>query len=167
MDSDSTVRYEKPSCFGLSMSGDTLFERIISGEIPCHKVSEGESWFAFLDIFPRREGHTLVVPKRGVGHISELSDDEISGLFIGLKTVQSVLSNYFGTQDFTVCVHDGEKAGQEVPHVHIHVIPRTLGDGGLTLMSMWPKTGTVSGEPNHESLGNLASELRGDIVETS
>ncbi|MAP58778.1 MAG: HIT family hydrolase [Euryarchaeota archaeon] len=148
------------------MSGETLFEKIISGKIPCHKVSEGESWFAFLDIFPRREGHTLVVPKHGVKHISELSDKEISELFVGLKRVQSILSNYFHTEDFTVCVHDGEKAGQEVPHVHIHVIPRTPGDGGLTLMSMWPNTRNAGGEANHDSLGILASKLRGDFDET-
>ncbi len=78
------MRYQKPPRFGLYMSGGTLFERIIAGEIPCHKVSEGTSWFAFLDIFPRREGHTLLVPKRGVKRISELSDDEVSGLFIGI-----------------------------------------------------------------------------------
>lgn len=148
------------------MSGETLFERIIAGEIPCHKVSEGKSWFAFLDIFPRREGHTLVVPKRGVKHISELFDDEVSELFVGLKSVQSILSNYFQTEDFTICVHDGEKAGQEVPHVHVHVIPRTLGDGGLTLMSMWPENRTIGGKADHESLNILASKLRGDSNET-
>ncbi len=160
------MRYEKPSRFGLSMSGETLFERIIAGEIPCHKVSEGNSWFAFLDIFPRREGHTLVVPKRGVKHISELRDDEVSELFVGLKSVQSILSNYFQTEDFTICVHDGEKAGQEVPHVHVHVIPRTLGDGGLTLMSMWPENRSIGGNADHESLNILASKLRGDFNET-
>ncbi len=149
------------------MGGETLFEKIISGEISCHKVSEGESWFAFLDIFPRREGHTLVVPKRGVKHISKLSDNEVSELFVGLKCVQSILSDYFNTEDFTVCIHDGEKAGQEVPHVHIHVMPRTRGDGGLTLMSMWPNTKITAGEADHESLGILASKLRGDFIETS
>ncbi len=148
------------------MSGETLFERIIAGEIPCHKVSEGNTWFAFLDIFPRREGHTLLVPKRGVKHISELSNDEVSELFVGLKSVQSILSNYFQTEDFTICVHDGEKAGQEVPHVHVHVIPRTIGDGGLTLMSMWPENQSTGGNADHESLSILASKLRGDFNET-
>ncbi|MDG1550334.1 MAG: HIT family protein [Candidatus Poseidoniaceae archaeon] len=141
------------------MSSQTLFERIISQEIPCHKVSEGENWFAFLDIYPRSEGHTLVIPKRGVGNISQLDEKEISDLFIGMKKVQTILSKNFDTDDFTICVHDGRLAGQEVPHVHIHVIPRTEGDGGLTLMSMWPNSGPMGGEPNHKLLSELSSKL--------
>lgn len=153
------MRNQKPPRFGMVMASQTLFERIISQEIPCHKVSEGENWFAFLDIYPRREGHTLVIPKRGVSNISQLSQKEISDLFIGMNTVQNILSKHFQTNDFTICIHDGEMAGQEVPHVHIHVIPRTLGDGGLTLMSMWPNGEPMGGEPNHELLSKLASNF--------
>ncbi len=153
------MRSQKPPCFGLAMSSQTLFERIISQEIPCHKVSEGENWFAFLDIYPRSKGHTLVIPKRGVGHISQLDENETSDLFIGMRKVQKILSKHFETNDFTICIHDGTLAGQEVPHVHIHVIPRTQGDGGLTLMSMWPSSGPTSGEPNHELLSELSSKL--------
>ena len=141
------------------MGSQTLFERIIGQEIPCHKVSEGENWFAFLDIYPRREGHTLVIPKRGVSNISQLNEKETSDLFIGMREVQKILSKYFQTDDFTICIHDGKMAGQEGPHVHIHVIPRTQGDGGLTLMSMWPNGSLMGGEPNHESLSELSSNL--------
>tara|TARA_B100000767_G_scaffold101251_1_gene97222 strand:- start:2948 stop:3382 length:435 start_codon:yes stop_codon:yes gene_type:complete len=141
------------------MSSQTLFERIINQEIPCHKVSEGENWFAFLDIHPRREGHTLVVPKRGVRNLFELDDKETADLFIGMKKVQQILSKHFQTEDFTICIHDGKLSGQEVPHVHIHVIPRTDGDGGLTLMSMWPLGAPMNGEPNHKSLSELSSHL--------
>lgn len=143
------------------MGSQTLFERIINQEIPCHKVSEGENWFAFLDIYPRREGHTLVIPKRGVANISQLDEKETSDLFIGMREVQKTLSKYFDTEDFTICVHDGKLAGQEVPHVHIHVIPRTSDDGGLTLMSMWPNGGPMGGEPNHGMLSELSSKLMG------
>lgn len=142
------------------MNGQTLFERIISGEIASHKVAEGKNWFAFLDIYPRRTGHTLVVPKRGVSHISQLNKTETAELFVGMREVQGKLSKYFHTDDFTICIHDGKLAGQEVPHVHIHVIPRTDLDGGLTLMSMWPKAAPIGGEANHTSLGELASNLR-------
>ena len=141
------------------MGSQTLFERIINQEIPCHKVSEGENWFAFLDIYPRREGHTLVIPKRGVANITQLDENEISDLFIGMREVQKILSKQFDTNDFTICVHDGKLAGQEVPHVHIHVIPRTEGDGGLTLMSMWPNGEPMGGEPNHELLRKLSLKL--------
>ena len=76
-----------------------------------------------------------------------------------MRQVQNILSKHFQTNDFTICVHDGKMAGQEVPHVHIHVIPRTQGDGGLTLMSMWPNGEPMGGEPDHKSLSELSSSL--------
>lgn len=137
----------------------TLFERILAGEIPSHRVAEGEHWYAFLDIFPRREGHTLVIPRRGVQRLSELNSQERAALMDGVTEVQRVLGRYFSTTDFTVCIHDGPLAGQEVPHVHIHILPRNKGDGGGTLMSMWPPQ--PQGEPNHEQLATLSSALHG------
>ena len=139
----------------------TLFESILSGQIPSHCVAQGESWYAFLDIFPRREGHTLVIPRKPAQRLSELSPDELSGLMEGITVVQQRLGAHFSTTDFTICLHDGPLAGQEVPHVHFHVIPRNEGDGGGTLISMWPKT--INTEPNHESLASLATSLQGVI----
>ncbi len=136
----------------------TLFESILSGQIPSHSVAQGESWYAFLDIFPRRQGHTLVIPRRAVQRLSELNPVELGGLMEGVTAVQERLGNHFSTSDFTVCLHDGPLAGQEVPHVHFHVIPRTEGDGGGTLMSMWPKT--IHAEPDHDSLASLATSLQ-------
>ena len=136
----------------------TLFESILSGQIPSHCVAQGESWYAFLDIFPRREGHTLVIPRKAVQRLSELNSQELSGLVEGITEVQQRLGTHFSTTDFTVCLHDGPLAGQEVPHVHFHVLPRTQGDGGGTLMSMWPSTPTS--EPDHQSLASLATSLQ-------
>ena len=79
----------------------------------------------------------------------------------GITVVQQRLGAHFSTTDFTICLHDGPLAGQEVPHVHFHVIPRNEGDGGGTLMSMWPQT--INTEPNHESLASLATSLQGVI----
>ena len=137
----------------------TLFDNILRGEIPSHFVSEGEQWFAFLDIFPRRSGHTLVIPRRSVRRLSELNSDERGALTEGFADVQQILGRHFSTSDFTVCIHDGPLAGQEVPHVHIHVIPRTEGDGGATSMAMWPPQS--AGEPNHSELARLSSDLQG------
>jgi len=144
---------------GLAPQGmTTLFERILSGEIPSHEVAKGNGWYAFLDIFPRREGHTLVIPTRPVQRLAALTREERSNLMEGVAEVQQRLGALFSTKDFTVCVHDGPLAGQEVPHVHVHVLPRTLGDGGGTLMAMWPST--PSSEPDHATLGSLATALR-------
>lgn len=139
------------------MAEETLFERILSGEIPSHAIGSGEGWFAFLDIFPRREGHTLVVPTTPVQRIAELSEVERSNLINGVVIVQALLSKHFDTTDFTVIVHDGPLAGQEIPHVHVHILPRTDGDSGSTLAAMWPHT--PIGEPDHDALSRLASKI--------
>ena len=142
------------------MSDQSLFSKIIAGEIPSHEVASGDDWYAFLDIFPRRDGHTLVIPHKQVTNLQQLTDEEIASLFLGVKQVQKRLSEVFGTTDFTICLHDGPLAGQEVPHVHVHVIPRTTGDGGRTLMAMWPNA-KISEEPNHAKLSALAERLSG------
>ena len=141
------------------MAEKTIFDRILENSIPSHKVADGERWYAFLDIFPRREGHTLVIPKQSAQHLSQLSEEERNSLFEGVVTVQNILSKHFETDDFTVCIHDGPLAGQEVPHVHVHVIPRTHGDGGSTLHAMWPHA-HPSSEPDHESFAQLSTQLQ-------
>lgn len=139
------------------MTGETLFQRILSGEIPSHTVGSGEGWYAFLDIFPRRSGHTLVIPTTPVQRVAELKELERSRLMNGVVEVQTLLSQHFNTTDFSVVIHDGPLAGQEVPHVHVHVLPRTVGDSGATLASMWPLSQT--NEPDHSALSLLAEQI--------
>ena len=139
------------------MADKSLFEHILSGDIPSHKVGSGEGWYAFLDIFPRREGHTLVIPTTAVSRISDLTTLERSQLMEGVVEVQRLLSTRFSTTDFSVVVHDGPLAGQEVAHVHVHVLPRTKNDSGKTLAAMWPPK---AHETDHEKLRVLASELQ-------
>ena len=106
------------------MDESTLFTKIIRGEIPSSKVAEGSDWYAFLDINPHRPGHTLVVPKEQAQRISELSAESRRSLLEGVVEVQRRLSIEFATTDFSVNLNDGPLAGQEVPHVHFHIIPR-------------------------------------------
>ena len=94
------------------MAEKTLFEHILSGDIPSHKVGSGEGWYAFLDIFPRREGHTLVIPITAASRMKDLSPLERSQLMEGVVEVQRLLAIKFNTTDFTVVVHDGPLAGQ-------------------------------------------------------
>ena len=142
---------------GMASCMPTVFELIVSGDIPSHKVAEGKLWYAFLDIAPRREGHTLVVPKRATSRLCELTTDEHAALMKGVCEVQARLGQVFDTNDFTVCLHDGPLAGQEVPHVHFHVLPRTHGDGGKSLMAMWPAQ--PAADPPHDRLAALAKQL--------
>ena len=142
------------------MEEPTLFTKIIRGEIPSSKVAEGDLWYAFLDIYPRRVGHTLVVPKEQTQRIADLSPESCLGLMEGVVDVQRRLTAEFGTRDFSVGIHDGPTAGQEVPHVHIHVCPRTCGDGGLTLLACWPDSPPPGGDPDFAALSTLSERLQ-------
>ena len=106
----------------------SLFTKIIRKEIPSCKVGAGELWYAFLDINPRRAGHTLVVPVEEKQRLAELSAESRAALMEGVADAQRRLGKVFDTQDFTVVLHDGPLAGQEVPHVHVHVMPRKPND---------------------------------------
>ncbi|MAT48794.1 MAG: HIT family protein [Euryarchaeota archaeon] len=139
----------------------TLFSKIINGDIPCFEISKGDNWLSFLDINPRRTGHTLVVPYEPVSHLAELSSQQLSDLWEGVIETQKLLSKFFNTSDFLVGVHDGTLAGQEIPHVHIHIIPRTKGDGGRSLLACWPKAPTIgSVEPDFSALAKIQKEIQ-------
>lgn len=144
--------------FPTNMAERTLFEKILSGEVPANFICRGENWGAFLDVFPRTEGHTLVVPTKPVQRISELSADDLAGLFLGVKETQNKLASYFKTTDFTVIVHDGPLAGQEIPHVHIHVLPRLNGDGGKALPALFPNANPPN-PPNFQALSELCRKI--------
>ncbi len=134
-----------------------MFERIVRGDIPSHPVARGEGWYAFLDVFPRRPGHTLVVPVRGVPRLSDLEPSERHALMDGVAEARRRLSAVFNTNDFLVLVHDGAGAGQEIPHVHVHLLPRTPGDGGRALPALWP-TGSGA-KASDEELATLAEAV--------
>ena len=96
----------------------TIFSRIIAGEIPCYKVAEDENYFAFLDISPLAKGHTLVIPKREVDYIFDLTDEEIAGMQVFAKKVAIAIKKAIPCVKVGQCV-----LGLEVPHAHIHLVP--------------------------------------------
>ena len=96
----------------------SVFTRIINGEIPCYKVVEDDRYFAFLDINPLREGHTLVVPKKEIDYIFDLDDETLSGMILFSKKVAAAI------KDAIPCARIGVAIlGLEVPHAHIHLVP--------------------------------------------
>jgi histidine triad (HIT) family protein len=96
----------------------TLFSKIISGEIPSYKIAENERFYAFLDIFPLREGHTLVVPKLEVDRFFDLPDDYLAGLMLFAKPIAHAIERSFNCNRCGLSV-----VGLEVPHAHLHLIP--------------------------------------------
>lgn len=101
----------------------SLFTRIINGEIPSHQVYEDELTFAFLDINPRHEGHTIVVPKREVDYLFDLPDEDYAALWASCATVSSALKAATGCERVLVLV-----LGYEIPHAHVHLIPSSGSD---------------------------------------
>ena len=141
------------------MAEPTLFEKILCGEIPGNFICRGDGWGSFLDVFPRSEGHTLVVLENPSQRLADLSQQELGLLFSGVKETQERLSAFFDTTDFTVTVHDGPLAGQEIPHVHVHVIPRLAGDGGGALPWMFPNAKPPN-PPDFPALGELCNKIK-------
>ncbi|MBM78350.1 MAG: HIT family protein [Crocinitomicaceae bacterium] len=97
---------------------DSIFTRIIKGEIPSFKIAENENFLAFLDVMPLRVGHTLVIPKKQVDYIYDLNDDVLSDLFVFSKQVALKIESKINCKRIGVSV-----IGLEVPHAHIHLIP--------------------------------------------
>ena len=98
----------------------SIFSRIIAGEIPSYRVAEDEKHYAFLDINPLSEGHTLVVPKREVDYIFDLDDAEYADLQLFAKRVAAAIEKSVSCKRIGVAV-----IGLEVPHAHIHLVPIT------------------------------------------
>lgn len=96
----------------------TLFEKIVAGEIPSYKVAETSDFLAFLDVFPLKEGHTLVIPKTPVDYIFDLDDDTLAQLNVFAKKVAKAVEAVVPCNRIGVAV-----IGLEVPHTHIHLVP--------------------------------------------
>ena len=96
----------------------TLFTRIIKGEIPSYKCAEDDNFYAFLDINPIRQGHTLVVPKREVDYFFDLTDEEIGAMQVFAKRVAKAIKEAFPCKKVSQAV-----IGLDVDHAHIHLVP--------------------------------------------
>ena len=96
----------------------TIFSKIIAGEIPCYKLAENEHFIAFLDIFPLRKGHTLVVPKIEVDKLFDVPDEYLSGLLTFAKPIAKAIEKAYPCDRVSILT-----VGLEVPHAHVHLIP--------------------------------------------
>ena len=103
---------------------DSIFTKIIKGEMPCYKIAEDDRFIAFLDVFPIKKGHTLVVPKVQIDYLFDLDDSLLSDLMIFAKKVSQKMQSAISCERIGIAV-----IGLEVPHAHIHLVPLdTVGD---------------------------------------
>lgn len=127
---------------------DSIFTKIINGDIPCHKVYEDDTTFAFLDISPIAPGHTLVIPKKQVETLWDLDEDTYRDVMatakkIAVRMKQQLQVEYVGVQVI----------GVDVPHAHVHLIP-------FNDVSDYHNIPDTSVEPNHGALGAVARKLQ-------
>jgi histidine triad (HIT) family protein len=121
---------------------DCIFCKISSGEIPTKIITETKNSLAFLDAFPLTKGHTLVIPKTHHEKIQNMSPEENSDLF---STVHKIISKVDKLTGATlVAIHNGREAGQEIPHVHVHLVPRSSDDSGGPIHCLFDSTLNIS-----------------------
>ena len=126
---------------------DSIFTKIIKGEIPCHKVYEDELTFAFLDIHPKTAGHTLVIPKKQVDEFQDLPDEDYLAVMKTVKAVALRQKDVLGAKRVGVEVID-----IDVPHAHIHVFP-------FSDISEYRRIVDMDAEPDHAGLAGMAKKL--------
>jgi histidine triad (HIT) family protein len=126
----------------------TIFSKIISGEIPCHKIAENDRFLAFLDVFPLVEGHTLVIPKVEVDYIFDLDDSYLTEINLFAREVAAKIKAAVPCKRIGIAV-----IGLEVPHAHMHLVPLNgIADINFDRQKM---------KPTQEELAEVAARIRG------
>jgi histidine triad (HIT) family protein len=141
------------------MVDNCVFCAIVEGKIPSYKVYEDEKTLAFLDIHPSAPGHTLLIPKIHVAQVEDLPEEDARALFASLHKIVGRIQNAIGAPATTIGINNGRENGQEVPHVHVHIIPRKQGDKGSMIQ------GISRSPPNLDSdeMVRIAREIRDRI----
>ena len=132
---------------------DCIFCKIIKREIPAKIIAETGKSLAFIDAFPLTKGHSLVIPKNHYAKVQDIATDDYADLF---ETVRKVISKVDKISNATLlAVHNGKESGQEIPHVHVHLIPRSAEDSAGPVHSMFkdrPKLSESEINQIHEKL---------------
>jgi histidine triad (HIT) family protein len=133
-----------------------IFCKIADGKIKARVISQNNKAVAFLDAMPLSIGHTLVIPKSHYEKVQEMNRDYSSAVLDLLRQVSSAVEKAVGVNASTIAIHNGREAGQEVPHVHVHVIPRNTDDGAGPIHSMFKKRPV----PNPEEMDFLRDRIK-------
>jgi len=111
----------------MSYDSNNVFAKILRGELPCAKVYEDAHTLAFMDIMPSTEGHTLVIPREPAETIFDLSPEAASHMIVTAQRVAKAVKRVLSSPGVMLVQLNGSAAGQSIPHVHIHVLPRSHG----------------------------------------
>jgi len=133
---------------------DCIFCKIAKKEIPAKIVTETEKSVAFLDTFPLSRGHTLIIPKHHYEKVQDITVDDNTDLFETLHKVISKVDKITGST--LMAIHNGKGSGQEIPHVHVHLIPRQSDDLAGPVHSMFKNRPKLS----DDELDKLCTEIK-------
>jgi histidine triad (HIT) family protein len=120
-----------------SIADNCIFCKIAQKKIDAKIIDENENAIAFLDAFPLTAGHTLVITKNHYAKLQDVEFDRIKQLFSLASKILPSIEKGTGVQSTLIAIHNGKDAGQEIPHLHVHIVPRKLGDGGGSIHSMF------------------------------
>src|SRR3989338_3550447 len=138
---------------------DCIFCKIIKKEIPSLRIYENEHAVAMLDVKPLAPGHTVVVPKEHVSLFEDLSDDATHKIFLTVReAVKMIKSSALNPDAFTIGINDGKAAGQFVPHLHVHIIPRYEKDGGGSVHMIVQNPPSEDLKSIHDKIIKVASD---------
>jgi histidine triad (HIT) family protein len=121
---------------------DCIFCKILAGQIPSYKIYEDQDVLAFLDIGPVNYGHSLVVPKEHYANLEEIPEAALHKLMSAVKIVGQAVKEKLGAEGYNVTLNNDPIAGQVIPHLHFHIIPRAEHDG----LELWPQGKYADGE---------------------
>lgn len=134
------------------MNIDCLFCKIAEKTVPATIIYEDDHTIAFLDIIPRAPGHAMVIPKYHAPTLAELPEEEVAPLFLAVRKTIALLATGLHPDGFTIGINQGRASGQEVDHLHVHIIPRSQSDGGGSVQS-------VVHNPPKEPLDEIAKKI--------
>jgi len=137
---------------------DCIFCSIVDGEIPNHTVYEDDDVLAFLDVNPLARGHTLVIPKAHHERVDDLPADLAAAVFETVHDLTGRVESAVDAEATTIAVNNGTAAGQEVPHVHAHIVPRSEADGGKPIHALIEDPPEVA----DDEFGDMAAAIRDD-----
>jgi histidine triad (HIT) family protein len=137
------------------MSEETVFTQIVDGEIPSYTVYEDETTYAFLDANPLAPGHTLVIPKEPYERIHDMPPEVAADVFATIARIVPAVEAAVDAPASTVASNNGEEAGQEVPHVHWHIVPRFADDNARAIHSLF-----AGADLSDDEMADVAQRIR-------
>lgn len=143
-----------------TIEDNCIFCKIAQKKIDAKIIDENEEAIAFLDTFPLASGHTLVIPKRHYEKLQEFEFDQVTPLFSLVHKLSASVERGTGAQSTLIAIHNGKDAGQEIPHLHVHIVPRKHGDGGGSIHSMFHSSHKL----DDNEMSKVFGDIRADIV---